>query len=109
MDCVCCSHVVPTLTLESIHTHTPGVGNLDRLPLREYLDCPGEYGSSVDDLLRSWLAGKGRDRPSWRALRYAVLRSGGCHGWEDTMKFCAPEGMPNYIPIAATYTVVLYG
>ena len=108
MDCVCCSHVVPTLTLDSIHTYMPGVDNLDSSTLREYLGYPWDRVSSMDSLLWSWLAGEGGGPPSWRRLLYAVLKTGGCRVWEDTIKFCAPKGRPNYIPIVTTYTVVLY-
>ena len=108
MDCVCCSHVVPILTLDSIHTDIPGVGNLDVSTLWGHLGCPRDPKSGLDAVLRSWLAGEGYCPPSWRGLLYAVLKTGGCHVWEDTIKFCAPKGMPNYIPIVTTYTVVLY-
>ena len=108
MDCVCYSHVVPTLTLENVYTHIPGVGSLHGFTLWQHLGWPGVRRSSVENFLCGWLAGEGECPPSWRRLLYAVLRTGGSHGWEDTIKLCAPEGMPNYIPIVITYTVVLY-
>ena len=74
--------------------------------MRDHLDYPGEYGPSTDDVLRSWLAGDGQGTSSWRGLLDAPLKTDECHGWEDSIKLCTPEGTPNYIPIVTTYTII---
>ena len=117
MDYVCCLHVVPTLTLDNIYTYLPGVGNLDHSKLRYHLgdDTWSSGRSSVDVVLREWLAGNVHGPPSWKGLHHAIQwadvyhgshGSHGSHGWEQIIKFCAPEGKPNYIPIIITYTVL---
>ena len=96
---------MPTLTLDNIYAHIPGVGNLDESTLWEYLGDPRDGFSNVDVILRAWVTGKGRGPPSWRQLLYAVLRTHESLGW-DQIKFCTPEGRPNYIPIVTTCTVL---
>ena len=87
---------MPILTLDSIHTHIPGVGNPIGGSVRDHLEYPGEYGPSAGDVLRSWLAGDGQGPSSWRGLLDAPLRTDECHGWEDSIKLYTPDFL-NYV------------
>ena len=68
---ILCSHAVPQLTLPNITKYIPQILEVKAYYLEERLTVKDAPASSVEEVIGSWLAGKGAPS-SWRRLIWAL-------------------------------------
>ena len=68
---ILCSHAVPQFTLPSITKYIPQILEIEAASLKHWLAVKDAPASSVEEVIGSWLAGKGIPS-SWRRLISAL-------------------------------------
>ena len=68
---ILCSHAVPQLTLPNITKYIPQILEVEAASLKRRLAVKDASASSVELVLRAWLAGMGAP-PSWRRLIWTL-------------------------------------
>ena len=68
---ILCSHAVPQLTLPNITKYIPQILEIKAAILKRWLTVKDAPASSVEEVIGSWLAGKGAPS-SWRRLIWAL-------------------------------------
>ena len=87
---ILCSHTVPQLTLPNITKYIPQILEIQAAYLEERLAVKGAPASRVEEVIGSWLAGKGAPS-SWRRLIWAL------NVIEDEYPYEGPEDVADNI------------